>query len=49
MTLVWGIAALIIYFGIIGVLAKDAMDQIRRRNNEWKVIRKNNRSKNRKV
>lgn len=49
MTLVWGIAALIIYFGIIGILAKDAIDQIRRRNNEWKIIKKNNRGKNWKV
>ena len=30
MTLIWGIAAVAIYFGIIGILIKDAMDQIRR-------------------
>lgn len=44
----WGIVTLGVYFGIIAILAKDAIDQIRSRKDEWKVYRKNNRSKNRK-
>ena len=38
MTLIWGIAALGIYFGIIGILAQDAIDQIRSIDNERKII-----------
>ena len=49
MTLIWGIAAVAIYFGIIGILIKDAMDQIRRQKDERKIIRRNKRNKNWKV
>lgn len=44
MTLIWGIAAIVIYFGIILVLAKDAMDQIRGRHDEWKIVRSDRKS-----
>lgn len=47
--MLWGLAAVVIYFGIIGILLKDAMDQIRSRKDEWKIVRKNNRGKDRKV
>ena len=44
MDLIWGISAAAIFLGIIGILAWDAMDQIRSRKNEWKIIkRKSNR------
>jgi len=45
MDLIWGIAAVVIYMGIIGVLFKDAVDQIRSRKNEWKIIRRNKKNK----
>lgn len=49
MDIIWGLAAVGIYFGIIGVLAKDAMDQIRGRHDEWKIIRGNKRNNHWKV
>ena len=49
MDLIWGIAAVFIYFGIIGLLVWDTIDQIRSRKNEWKVSKRNNRSKNRHI
>lgn len=42
MTLIWGIAALGIYFGIIGILAKDAIDQIRSIENGQDRNKRNN-------
>lgn len=45
MELIWGIAAIGIFLGIIGLVAWDSVDQIRRSRNEWKVYRKNNKNR----
>lgn len=38
MDLIWGIAAIGIFLGIIGLLTWDVMDQIRSRRYGWKII-----------
>lgn len=40
--MIWGIAALGIFFGIIGILAQDAIDQIRSIENEQDRNKRNN-------
>lgn len=49
MDLIWGIAAVVIYLGIIGILAKDVMDQIRRRQDDRKIIKKNKNNKHSRI
>ena len=39
MDLILGLAAAAMFLGIIGVLAWDAIDQIRSRHDEWKIIK----------
>lgn len=40
MNLILGFAAIGIYFTIFGILFKDAMDQIRRKHDEFRIIKR---------
>ena len=43
MNLLWEIAAVAVYFGIIGVLLKDALEQYHGRKDRWKIERRRKR------